>query len=122
MTELILAVDLGGTNVRVAAVDLKGRILRRTSFPTEASRGRERVTENILSNIKELLRGFPKDKFEVIGGGFGIPGAIMLDRGIVSQSPNLPGWEDYDIRSRLEDGLGRRDGWGLPRGLRIFAA
>jgi glucokinase len=106
MEELIIAVDLGGTNVRVAAVNLKGRILRRISFPTEASRGRERVTENILSNIKELLRGFSKDKFEVIGGGFGIPGAIMLDRGIVSQSPNLPGWEDYDIRSRLEDGLG----------------
>jgi len=113
MEELIIAVDLGGTNVRVAAVNLKGRILRRISFPTEASRGRERVTENILSNIKELLRGFSKDKFEVIGGGFGIPGAIMLDRGIVSQSPNLPGWEDYDIRSRLEDGLGSGgEGWG----------
>jgi glucokinase len=105
MEELIVAVDLGGTNVRVAAVDLRGRILQRIGFSTEASRGKEWVTENILSNIQELLGGFPNDKFEVIGGGFGIPGAIMLDRGIISQSPNLPGWEDYDVRSRLQGGL-----------------
>ncbi len=106
MEELIIAVDLGGTNVRVAAVNLKGRILQRMRFPTEASQGRERVTGNILSKIREVLAGFPREKFEVIGGGFGIPGAILLDRGIVTQSPNLPGWEDYDVRSPLRDGLG----------------
>lgn len=134
MKELILGVDLGGTNVRVAAVDLIGKILHRTGFPTEASRGREEVTEDILSTIGEVLGRFPKDEFEVIGSGFGIPGAIMLDRGIVSQSPNLPGWEDYDIRSRLEDGLGMPifiendanaftlgEGWlGAARGVRDF--
>ncbi len=105
MEELILAVDLGGTNVRVAAVNRKGRILHKFSFPTEASRGREEVVEDILSKIQEFLGRFPGEEFEVIGGGFGIPGAIELDRGVVSQSPNLPGWEGFDIRSRLNEGL-----------------
>ncbi len=105
MEEVIIAVDLGGTNVRVAAVNPEGKILHKISFPTDASRGRERVTENILSKIHEFLRRFPEEEFEVIGGGFGIPGAIALDRGIVSQSPNLPGWEGFDIRSRLQGGF-----------------
>lgn len=105
MEEIILAVDLGGTNVRIAAVNPQGKILDKLSFPTEASRGRERVVENILLRIQGFLQRFPREKFEVIGGGFGIPGAIVLDRGIVSQSPNLPGWEDFDIRLRLQKGL-----------------
>jgi len=105
MEELILAVDLGGTNVRVAAVNPQGRILHKFTFPTEASRGREKVVENIISKIQEFLVRFPDEEFEVLGGGFGIPGAIVLDRGIVSQSPNLPGWEDFDIRSQLSEGL-----------------
>ncbi len=105
MEELILAVDLGGTNVRVAAVNPQGRILHKFTFPTEASWGREKVVENIISKIKEFLGRFSDEEFEVLGGGFGVPGAIVLDRGIVSQSPNLPGWEDFDIRSRLYEGL-----------------
>jgi len=105
MEEVIIAVDLGGTNVRVAAVTPQGGILDKLIFTTEALQGRERVTENILSKIHEFLRTFPEEEFEVTGGGFGIPGAIALDRGIVSQSPNLPGWENFDIRSRLQKGL-----------------
>jgi len=134
MEELILAVDLGGTNVRVAAVDLEGRILQGISFATEASQGRDKLTGNILSKIREVLAGFPRDEFEVIGGGFGIPGAILLEKGIVAQSPNLPGWKDYDVRSRLWDGLGMPifiendanaftlgEGWlGSARGVRDF--
>lgn len=105
MEEIILAVDLGGTNVRVAAVTPQGNILDKLSFPTEALQGRERVVENILLRIQGFLQRFPKGKFEVTGGGFGIPGAIALDLGIISQSPNLPGWENFDIRSRLQKGL-----------------
>jgi len=105
MEELILAVDLGGTNVRVAAVNPQGRILHKFNFPTEAYRGREKVVEDTLAKIKGFLAGFPKEEYEVTGAGFGIPGAIVLDRGIVSQSPNLPGWEDFDLRSQLQEGL-----------------
>ncbi len=105
MEEIILAVDLGGTNVRIATVNPQGKMLGKLSFPTEVSRGRERVVEDILSRIQGFLHGFPSGEFEVIGGGFGIPGAIALDRGIISQSPNFPGWEDFDIRSRLQKGL-----------------
>ncbi len=134
MEELILAVDLGGTNVRLAAVNPQGRILHKISFPTEASQGREEVVENILSKAREFLGRFPGEEFEVIGGGFGIPGAIVLGRGIVSQSPNLPGWEGFDIRSRLSEGLrmpifiendanafSLGEGWlGAARGVRDF--
>jgi glucokinase len=105
MEEVIIVVDLGGTNVRVAVVNLRGGILHKITFPTEASGGRQRLTENILSNIHGVLERFPEDKFDVIGAGFGIPGAIALDRGIVTQSPNVPALDGFDIRSWLQGGL-----------------
>lgn len=105
MEEIILAVDLGGTNVRIGTVNLEGKILHKITFPTEASRGRERVMKDILSRIREVMVIFPEEKFEVIGGGFGIPGAIELDKGIVAQSPNLPVLDGFDIRSWLQGRL-----------------
>lgn len=105
MGKLILAVDLGGTNVRIGTVNPEGKILHKITFPTEASRGRERVMKDILSRIREVTVRFPEEKFEVIGGGFGIPGAIELDQGIVTQSPNLPVLDGFDIRSWLQGRL-----------------
>jgi glucokinase len=105
MEEVIIAVDLGGTNVRVATVNLEGKILHKITFATESSRGRGWVTENILSKIQEVMGRFPEEEFEIIGGGFGIPGAIELERGIVTQSPNLPALDGFDIRSWLQGRL-----------------
>ncbi|MFQ5842063.1 MAG: ROK family protein, partial [Thermodesulfobacteriota bacterium] len=134
MGKLILAVDLGGTNVRIGTVNLEGKILHKITFPTEASRGRERVMKDILSRIREVMVRFPEEKFEVIGGGFGIPGAIELDQGIVTQSPNLPVLDGFDIRSWLQgrlrmpifiendaNGFSLGEGWlGAARGVKEF--
>jgi glucokinase len=105
MEEIILAVDLGGTNVRIATVNPHGRILDKLSFPTEVLRGRERVMEDILSKIQEVMGRFPEEEFAVIGAGFGIPGAIDLHQGIVTQSPNLPILDGFNIRCWLQGGL-----------------
>ena len=105
MEKIFIGVDVGGTNIRVAAVDPKGEILHKVRSPIEASRGRDRVTRNILSKVHEVLGRFSENEFEVMGGGFGIPGAIALDRGIVIQSPNLPALDGFNIRSWLEEGL-----------------
>jgi glucokinase len=105
MEKMIIGVDVGGTNVRVAAVDLKGEILHKVSAPIGASGDREWVTRNILSKVQEVLGKFPQDEFEVMGGGFGIPGAIALNQGIVIQSPNLPALDGFNIRSWLEERL-----------------
>jgi glucokinase len=134
MEKIIIGVDVGGTNVRVAAVDLKGEILHKVSAPIGTSRDRERVTRNILSKVQEVLGTFPENEFEVMGGGFGIPGAIALNQGIVIQSPNLPALDGFNIRSWLEERLSMPiflendantftlgEGWlGAAKGMREF--
>jgi glucokinase len=39
----LIGVDIGGTKIAVAVVDVSGRILARTTIPTEADQGFERA-------------------------------------------------------------------------------
>jgi glucokinase len=43
---------------------------------------------------------------DVAGVGVGSPGTIDLEAGVVTFSPNLPGWHDVPLRRMIEDELG----------------
>jgi glucokinase len=42
------------------------------------------------------------------GIGIGVPGIIDMDAGVLRESPNLPGWEDYPVRDEIERRLGTK--------------
>ena len=46
-----IGVDIGGTTVKAAVVDENGRILRRSTIPTLATRPFEKVAEDIAAQI-----------------------------------------------------------------------
>ncbi|MBI3599254.1 MAG: ROK family protein [Nitrospinae bacterium] len=103
MKDYVIGLDLGGTNIRAAAVTREGEILHRVKIPTEVPKGRKRVIANILKvieTIRQELKGF---KLSAIG--MGIPGIIFFDKGIVAQSPNFPDWIDFNLRERMSKDL-----------------
>ena len=99
-----IGVDLGGTNLRIAAVSPDGHILEKIALDTEVLQGRERVVDDMCEAITEL-RGRLKSA-ELLGIGIGMPGVINLATGMVRQSPNLPGWSDFPVRDDIERRLG----------------
>jgi glucokinase len=95
-----LGVDLGGTNLRIAAVDQAGNMLEKIALDTELKEGRERVIADMCEAIVDLrqrLKGL-----RLIGIGIGVPGIINLRTGMIRQSPNLPGWSDFPVRDDIE--------------------
>jgi glucokinase len=79
-------------------------VLARLKRPTEASLGKKQVVSNIFSMIrtfeaKSLCRG------GVSAVGIGIPGVIKFNQGVISTSPNLPGWKNMPIRKMLSQGI-----------------
>mgnify|MGYP001560270327 CR=1 FL=1 len=80
MNNYVIGLDLGGTNIRVAAVTREGEILHKVKKPTDAVHGKERVISNILQVINTIRRK-PKD-FNLLAVGMGIPGIIFFDIGI----------------------------------------
>jgi glucokinase len=107
MPSCAIGVDLGGTNLRVAVVDDRGKQLETITKPTALARGREHVVNEISGTISELVPRFA-GSHRLLGVGVGVPGIIDLVSGTVDSAANLPGWSDYPVRRELERQLGVR--------------
>jgi glucokinase len=101
MTEFAIGVDLGGTNLRIAAVDSTGKILEKITTGTEVARGRDHVIDDLCAAVRTLALKYGA-RGELQGIGVGVPGIIDMGNGMLRESPNLPGWEDYPVRDEIQ--------------------
>ena len=97
-----IGVDIGGTNVKIALVDKKGEISFPKTVPTRAEMGYEYTVSNIIQTIKELIEEAKIEKSALEGIGFGFPGQIDCDNGIVRILPNIPGWINVPISEIMQ--------------------
>ena len=107
MPDFAIGVDLGGTNLRVAAVSVPGEILEKVTLGTKLALGRDHVIDEMCSAIQRLS-GRYKATGEFLGAGIGVPGLIDLQTGMMRKAANLPGWENYPARAEIERRLGAR--------------
>ncbi len=107
MERFAIAVDLGGTNLRVAAVSDSGEILERASLATRREQGRVAVIGEMASAVRALSEKQPGGR-QLAGIGIGVPGIIFRETGLLRKSPNLPGWENYPVRAEIERLVGSR--------------
>jgi glucokinase len=103
MPEYTIGVDLGGTNLRTAALDPSGTMLEQIA-ESHFSAGREALLDEMVRSISRL-----RDKYGsggLAGIGVGVPGFIVFREGIVRNSNNLSFIENFPIRDELERRLG----------------
>src|SRR5690242_2907571 len=101
MTTFAIGVDLGGTNLRIAAVDSNGKTLEKITTTTEVARGRDQVIDEMCAAILQIVVQ-QRGAGELAGIGIGVPGIIELQTGMLHESPNLPGWHNYPVRDEIE--------------------
>src|SRR3989442_15259799 len=79
----LIGVDLGGTQLRVAVADDRGRLKTVVRRPTEAARGRQHVINRIVATVKEALEedGTPARRVRALG--IGLPGPVDPAAGLV---------------------------------------
>lgn len=107
MPSFAIGVDLGGTNLRIAAVDENGKLLEKLTTGTQVSRGRDYVIGEMCDAIREVSQKF-SNAGQLSGIGIGVPGIIDLETGMLYESPNLPGWDRYPVREEIERRLGTK--------------
>jgi glucokinase len=107
MPDFSIGVDLGGTNLRIAAVSGKGQLIEKVTLGTKVALGRDHVINEICDAIRRLS-GKYGGSGTFLGAGIGIPGIIDMQTGMLRKSANLPGWEDYPVRAEIERRLGAR--------------
>jgi glucokinase len=96
---MIIGIDLGGTKIAGVLATPSGKVLMDVNIPTEASKGKKKVIENIKKAISMLMHS---QKVKVKAIGIGAPGPILYEKGIVMEAPNLPGWKRVNIKKILE--------------------
>jgi glucokinase len=107
MTErkYLIGVDIGGTNLRVALADMKGKICARTSSTTAGVRDAQIIVAKIRQCADQLLQdaGIPREAVTAIG--VGAPGVTNAETGVVIATSYLLGWRDVPLKAMLEEAL-----------------
>src|SRR5258708_13824529 len=106
MSDYAIGVDLGGTNLRAAAVSRDGRVLQRVAESTPVAAGRDAVIAGIVDSIETIRNSLGRES--LAGVGVGIPGFILMDKGIVAGAPNLPDFVNYPVRDEIQRRLGTK--------------
>ena len=89
-----VAIDIGGTNTRVALADEELNIIKRKQFATDSEN--PYVT---LGKIAEVIKSFDCD---IVGAGMSCPGPLDLINGKILTPPNLKGqWHNLKVAEEL---------------------
>lgn len=88
----VLAADVGAINIRVAAADVRGRILERRTLPTPAEPDRARFRRHLLTALAEVAAEAPKPVLAVAVAVAGIVDEATREVSLAT----VPGWPPGD--------------------------
>ena len=100
-----IGIDLGATNMRVAAISSDGRLIAHRRAPTRPQRG-PAATVGSLLELASAVRADCHAGPPLRAIGLGVTGPVDIDKGIVENPHTLPGWPPTDVASPLRERFG----------------
>jgi glucokinase len=101
---LTIGIDLGGTNLRIAAFDSAWKRLGSITVPTRVADGPAEVVRDMCDSIAGLMQQLGAN-YELFGVGIGAPGPLELPSGRFYRPPNLPGFDAFVLKDAVEANL-----------------
>ncbi len=102
----VLAIDLGGTKVIAAIISDEGEVMAREYHHTLANEGPQPIINRMLLSIDHLLSAQDMSLSQLHSISVAAAGAIDMKKGVVTFSPNLPGWCDIPLRDIIKEKYG----------------
>jgi len=106
VSDVAIGVDLGGTNVKTAVVTSEGEVLGKDARPTDAKQGLDPVLDTMQQGVEAALNQAGVALSDVVAAGFGAPGPMNWQTGVVFSPPNLPGWKNVPLAELMRGRLG----------------
>lgn len=97
----VIAIDIGGTNLRFALVDEDGRFLCRRRTLSRIDQGRDAFCGRLLEGIEEMRHCAAMVGASVSGIGAGVPGLVGRG-GVICASVNMRPLDDFNLSLFLE--------------------
>ena len=96
----VVGVDLGGTKIYTALVDLEGNIIKEKTVETLAFEGENDVMGRIIDTINYVIDGSEKNLVKSIG--IGSPGPLDVKNGVIIENSNLP-FKNFEIVKTIRE-------------------
>ena len=96
----LIGIDIGGTNLRVAIINKNGDIIDIFKVNNDVEKGPKYNLDKLIKHIKNEWKDY---EFENVG--VGSPGPLDLKVGKILKTPNLKGWENFNIKEYLSKEL-----------------
>ncbi|MCY1144072.1 ROK family protein [Actinoplanes sp. Pm04-4] len=108
--EYVIALDVGGTNIKAALIGRNGSVLCKARRPTALEHGPQAVVRMILDFAEELAADGRRRLGEGPAAiGLAVPGTVDQVNGVAGYAVNL-GWRDVPFRALLGERLGAHEG------------
>jgi glucokinase len=101
---VLAAVDIGGSNIRVAITDVRGRILQERREAT-ASGGGPKIVEQAAGLVTSALTSTPGRAESLATVAVSVPGVVDPDGSTVHYAINIDQFAPFDFREALSDTL-----------------
>jgi len=98
----IIAIDLGGTNLKCALLNNALKIKAKSLFSTKSFNSKQRLTGGIIDSINNFIFKLDLPRSSILGVGIGLPGPVDPFKGVVHFLPNIPGWKEVGLKNILE--------------------
>ncbi|MFZ5453104.1 MAG: ROK family protein [Thermodesulfobacteriota bacterium] len=100
--QIVVALDMGGTNARLALVDHHGQILARWGWATATMPDQESLLATLAANLAVCQETAAELGAEIRGMGLGVAGRVLPREGRVEFSPNIPVLSGFPMVARLQ--------------------
>ncbi|MCR4660666.1 MAG: ROK family glucokinase [Clostridia bacterium] len=87
--KLYIGVDVGGMTIKAGIVSSNGSIIKKQSIVTKKDESPEVIVKDIYDLCVSLTESANLSKNDILGIGFGFPGTVNPQKGIVTFAPNL---------------------------------
>src|SRR3954470_12393156 len=102
---LVIAADLGGTNLRAATIDNQGRIHDRTKQHTPKAEKPDEIVRAIVAAARECERSSSERGEKIRAVSVVVPGTVQVENGVVTKAPNVPCLNGFRLAAALESEL-----------------
>ncbi len=103
---LLIGIDIGGTNIKMALMDMSAHLKAKRIFTTASFKDKTALINGLVRQISLLLSRYPAAKKDLIGIGIGAPGAVDIRTGTVRYFINIPNWREVALGGILKKRLG----------------
>ncbi|MBA2733022.1 MAG: ROK family protein, partial [Acidobacteria bacterium] len=104
-SELVIAADLGGTNLRVATIDRQGQIHERVKQRTPKAEKASEIVHAIVTAARECERRSIANGAQIRAVSVVVPGTVQVETGVVMKAPNVPSLDGFRLAAALQSEL-----------------